>query len=161
MESYTHPLIQFQCRLSFHCCCCYYYCCPRLEILRDAPFASLTPPVVRRLHLSFRFPVPNFVLRVAEVQVAVGLAEAVTPNRCHCYCYCCPPFPDGARGCAPIGPQGDVSCAEAPHLPVPWRPEQNDPPVVRDLQWSSPRLLPCENDNVLNVPPLVYALPLR
>ena len=69
-----------------------------------------------------------------------------------------------AREAALLRPQGDVSCAEAPHTPVPWRPEQNDRvlvPVVRGLQWSSTRLLPCENDNVLNDPPLVYDLLLR
>ena len=52
----------------------------------------------------------------------------------------------------------------APHLPVSWRPEGSDrvlAPVVRDLRWLSPRLLPCENDTVLNGPPLVYDLLLR
>ena len=34
-------------------------------------------------------------------------------------------------------------------------------PVVRDLRWLAPRLLPCENDTVLNDPPLVYDLLLR
>ena len=64
---------------------------------------------------------------------------------------------------APLRPQGDVSCAEAPQHPVPRRPEQNDrglAPVVRDLQWS-PRLFPCGNGTALNDPPLVYDLLLR
>ena len=34
-ESYTHPPIPFQCRLSFHCCCC--YCCLQLEALLMLP----------------------------------------------------------------------------------------------------------------------------
>ena len=49
-------------------------------------------------------------------------------------------------------------------LILPWRPEQNDrvlAPVVRDLQWSSPRLSPCGNGTVLNDPPLVYDPLLR
>ena len=60
---------------------------------------------------------------------------------------------------APLRPQGDVSCAKSPPRPVHRRIEQNAPglaPVVRDLQWSSRRLLPCENDTVLNDPRLVY-----
>ena len=91
-ESYSHPLSPFQCRLSLHCCCncyCYCYCFPRLEALLDAPCASLTLPVVRRSHQSFRSPAPNTVLQVAVVPVsvvqAVALAEAATPNRCYCY----------------------------------------------------------------------------
>ena len=42
-------------------------------------------------------------------------------------------------------------------LLYPWRSEQNDrglAPVVRALQWSSSRLLPCGNDTVLDNPPL-------
>ena len=62
-ESSTHRPSPLQCRLSFHCCCC--YCCPQLEALLDAPCASLILPAVRRLHLSFRFRVPNSVLQVA------------------------------------------------------------------------------------------------
>ena len=69
-----------------------------------------------------------------------------------------------AREAAPLRPQGDVSCAEAPQLPVPRHPEQNDrglAPVARDRQWSSPRLFQCGNGTVLNDPPLVYDLLLR
>ena len=60
----TYPPTAFQCQLSFHdhCYCCYCcYCRPRLEAFLDAPCASLALPVVRRLHLSFRFPGPNLV----------------------------------------------------------------------------------------------------
>ena len=69
-----------------------------------------------------------------------------------------------AREAASLRPQGDVSCAEAPHPSVPWRPERNDHvlvPVFRDLRWSSTTVLPCKNDNVLNDPLLVYDLLLR
>ena len=68
------------------------------------------------------------------------------------------------REAAPLRPQGGVSCAEAPHLPVPWLPEQSDrvlAPVVRNLRWLSPRLIPRENDTFLNDAPLVYDLLLR
>ena len=68
-----------------------------------------------------------------------------------------------AREAAPLRFDSDVSCAEDPHPPHP-RPEQKGrvlAPVVRDLQWLSPRLLPCENDNVLNDPMLVSDLLLR
>ena len=71
--------------------------------------------------------------------------------------------PGGARGCS-IRLQGDVSCAGASHPLVLWQPEQNDrvlAPVVRDLRWSSTRLLPCGNGIVLNDPPLVHDLLLR
>ena len=149
-ESYTHPPSPFQCRLSFHCYCC---CCPRPEVLLDAPFASLTLPVVRRLRQSFRSPVPNSVL---QVTVAQAVAQAATPN--HCYCYL---LPRAAQEVALLRPQGDVSCAGAPHPPVPWQPEHNDRVLVRDFRWSSTRLFPCGNGNVLNDPPLVYDLLLR
>ena len=84
------------------------------------------------------------------------------PNRCYCCllsgsCFEHPMLM--AREAAHLRPQGDVSCAEAPHPPVPWRSEQNDrvlAPVVRDLQW-----FPCGNGTVLNDPPLVYGLLLR
>ena len=99
--SYTHPPSPFECRLSFHCCCCHCYCCPQLHKLLDAPFASLTLPVVRRLHL--RAPVPTSVLQVVEVQVAVALAEAVTPSPCYCYCY---PLPRSAQEVASPSPSG-------------------------------------------------------
>ena len=95
------------------------------------------------------------------VQVAVAPAQAATPNHCYCYCYL---VPRAAQVVAPLRPQDDVSCAEAPHPMVPWRPEQNDRvlvPVVRDLQWSSPRLFPHGNGTVLNDPPLVYDQLLR
>ena len=90
--------------------------------------------------------------------MAVAQAEAST----HSCCYYL--LPDSylmpvALEAALLRPQGDFSCAEAPPLPVPQRPEQNDrelAPVARALQWSSSRLLPCGNDTVLNDPPLVY-----
>ena len=47
---------------------------------------------------------------------------------------------------------------------IPRRIEQNAhglAPVACALQWSSPRLPPCENDTVLNDPLLVYDLLLR
>ena len=99
---------------SFHCCC---YCCPQLEALLDAPCAFLILPAVRRWRLSFRSPVPNYVLQVVVVQVAVALAEAVTPNRCYCChlpgsCFGHPMLV--AREAASLRPQGEVSCAEAP-----------------------------------------------
>ena len=82
-ESYTNPPSPFQGRLSFHCCCCYR--CPQLDVLLDAPFASLTLPVVRQLHLSFRSPVPHSVLQLAVVHVAVAqtVAQAATSDRCY------------------------------------------------------------------------------
>ena len=92
---HTCPPSPFQRRLSFHCCCC--YCCPQLEALLDVPCASSSLPVVPRSHRSFRSPVPNSVLQVAVVQVAVALAEAVAPNRL----LLLPPSPGGARGCLP------------------------------------------------------------
>ena len=69
---------------------------------------------------------------------------------------------DGARGSP--RPEEDVSCAEAPPLPVPWRPEKNDrglAPIAHALQWSSMKLLPCGNGTVLNDPPLVCDLLLH
>ena len=84
------------------------------------------------------------------------------PNRCYCCLLSGSCFEHQmlmAREAAHLRPQGDVSCAEAPHPPVPWRSEQNDrvlAPVVRDLQW-----FPCGNGTVLNDPPLVYGLLLR
>ena len=91
-RTHIHQAHSFQCRLSFHCCCSY-CCCPRLGLLQDAPFASSVLPVVRRFHRSFRSPVPNSILQVAVVQVAVAqaVAQAATPNRCYC-CFlpgCC------------------------------------------------------------------------
>ena len=74
-------------------------------------------PAVQRSHRSFRSPVPNSVLQVAVVQVAVAqaVAQEATPNHCNCCCY---PSQGGAGGC--LRPQGDVSCAEAPHPLVLW-----------------------------------------
>ena len=104
-------------------CCRNCFCCPQLEALLDFPCASSILPAVRRLHQSFRSPVTNTVLQVAVVQVAVALAEAVTPSRCHCHCYL---LPRAAQEVAPLRPQGDVSCAQAHHSLILWRPEQND-----------------------------------
>ena len=115
-------------------------------------------PAVRRLHLSLRFPGPNLVFQVVAVQVAVAQEEAATPNRCCCYLLPGSYMMPVALEAAPLRPQGDVSCAEALPLPVPWRPEQNGrglAPVARALQLSSSRLLSCGNDTVLNDPPLV------
>ena len=164
-ESYTHPPSPFQCRLSFpfYCYCCYCcYCCPWLDALQDAPCAFfLARPVVRRLHLSFRSPVPDPFFRMVAVRVAQAV---VAPNRC----YCCFLLGDYsmlmAREALPLRPQGDVSCVEALAPLVPWRPERNDrglAPVLRDLKWSSTRLFPCGNGTVLKDPPLVHDLLLR
>ena len=63
-----------------------------------------------------------------------------------------------------LRPLGDVSCAKAPPLPVPWLPEQSDrgfAPVARGFRGSSSTLLPCGDDTVLNYPPLVYDLLLN
>ena len=86
------------------------------------PAPLWTLPVVPRSHRSFRSLVPNSVLQVAVVQMAVALAEAVMPSRCYCCflagsCFEHPMLM--AREAASLRPQGDVSCAEAPHLPVP------------------------------------------
>ena len=71
------------------CCCCCCCCCwsALLEALLEAPCASSILPAVRRLHQSFRSPVPSSVLQVTVVQVAVAqaVAQAATPNRCYCY----------------------------------------------------------------------------
>ena len=114
------------------------------EVLLDAPCASLPLPVVRRLRLSFRSPVPSSILQEAVVQVTVAeaVAQAATPGRC--YCGCCIEHPMlMAREAASLRPQGDVSCAKTPSRPVPRRFEQNAPglaPVSCALQCSSQRL---------------------
>ena len=79
------------------------YCCQRLEVLLHAPCASSILPAVRRLHQSFRSLVPKPVLQVAVVQVAVALAEAVTPSHCCCYCY---HLPGAAQEPASPSPSG-------------------------------------------------------
>ena len=60
-ESYTHPPIPFQCRLSFHCCCCYCSCCPQLEALLDAPLRLFDSPCLfhgRIGHFGLLFQTP-------------------------------------------------------------------------------------------------------
>ena len=119
-------------------------------------------------HRSFRSPLPNSVLELAGVQVAVAQAVAQGASGRCCCCFlpgsCFEHLMLMAREAAPLRPRGDVPCAEAHNPPVPWRPERSDrvlAPVVRDHRWLSPRLLPCENETVLNDPPLVYDLLLR
>ena len=111
------------------------------------------------LRLSFRSRVPNPVFQVAVVQ-----AEVATPNRCCSYLLPGSYLMPVALEAAPLRPQGDVSCAEAPSLPVPQLPEQSGrglAPLARAPKWSSSKLLPCGNGTVLNDPPLVYDLLLH
>ena len=113
-------------------------------------------------------PVPNSLLQVAGVQVAVAqaVAQAATLDRCYC-CFLTGSYFEHpmlmAREGAPLRPQGDVSCAKTPSRPVPRRIEQKKKtpglaPVACALRWSSPRLPPCENDTVLNDPLPALAL---
>ena len=103
----------------------------------------------------------GLVFQTPVFQVAVVQAEVAKPNRC-----CSDLLPGSylmpvALEAAPLRTQGDVSCAEAPSLPVPQLPEQSSrglAPLARAPKWSSSKLLPCGNGTVLNYPPLVYDL---
>ena len=77
--------------------------------------------------------VPNSVLQVAVVQVAVAqaVADGATPDVCCCYFLCVVTSNEHpvlmAREAASLRPQGDVSCAKTPSRPVPRQIDQNAP----------------------------------
>ena len=141
------------------------FVCPSLESVPENLFHCMRVIAMGLGHSpvgSFRSPVPKSVLQVAQ-----AVAQA-TSDRCYsCFLpgsYFEHPMLMAREGCSP-SPSGRWSLA--PRLHHAWflgELSKTAPSSLQSacaLQWSSPRLPPCENDTVLNDPPLVYDLLLR
>ena len=130
-------------------------------------FETLSAPlrfsVVRRSHLSFRFPDPNLVFQVGGGSRGGGAGGGGNAEPLLLLLPGISLMPMALEA-APFALRRMSLALRLLHSRFPWRPEKNDrglAPIARALQWSSKKLLPCGNGTVLNGPPLVCDLLLH